>query len=276
MTKMRAFPAVALALLLLAGPGTTAAGATGAKLSAHLTATSFAVSRAGTVKLTYRFSKKSRRFSYRLTFQKGSVWQTIKSVKKQGTFKGSHTATIKSLFVGKPVKPGRYRLALAADGGSTLVRFTVVKDAVRPQAGTWVTTSLSGPVSGGGASSVTIKSMSFVVRPDQTSIGTFGFGYDWSGPPGPPTWNCSGSASSVMTSGNSSPITDGRFSSPNPTGAWSGAIAGFADGTFDTATSAHGTAKASGSVGGPGCFFVAGQPVATGTFSWTAVRSSAR
>jgi hypothetical protein len=364
---------VVLGLLLVAGTGGVAAGATGAQVSGHLTKTSFTAAQAGSVKLTYRFSKTSSRFSTLLTFQKGSGWQTVKSVKKTGWFKGSHTVTVKSLFAGKLVNVGRYRLKLAADQGSTLLRFTVLKastggapantalptisgtptqgetltaadgswsnaptayayqwrrcnsagascanisgagsgsytlasadvgstirvivtasnahgsasatssqttvvtapPSIRPQAGTWVTTSLSGPVSGGGgAGSLTITSMSFEVGTDQATVGTFGFNFTWYGTPGPPSYNCGGSGDSVMTSGNSSPITNGNFSSPNPTGAWSGRVSGFANGTFDTATSAHGTATANGFVGGgSGCYFQSGLSAQTGTFSWTA------
>lgn len=274
MMRTRVLSVVALGLLVVAGGGSPAAGASRARVSARLTRTSFTASQAGSVKLTYRFSKASRRFSYVLTFQKGSRWQTVKSVKKTGHFRGSRTVTVRSLFAGKSVHTGSYRLRLAADGPSTLLRFKV---AVRPRAGTWATTSLSGPVSGGGGvASVTITSMSFTVRPGQASVGTFGFGYQWYGTPGPPTYHCSGSGASSMTSGNSSPITNARFSSPNPTGAWDGAMSGLADGTFDTATTAHGTAKASGFVGGgSGCWSITGQSVETGTFSWTATWSSA-
>lgn len=66
-----------LVLLLVAvfGFGATTSmtsGANGAKISAHLTKTSFTASQVGSVKLVYRFSRPSRRFSYVLTFATGS------------------------------------------------------------------------------------------------------------------------------------------------------------------------------------------------------------
>ncbi len=100
-----------------------------AQLSARLTKTSFAGSQAGSVKLTYTFSKPSKRFGYLLTFKQGKKWQTVKSVKQNGEFTGSKTATVKTLFAGKPVKVGNYRLKLSADTGSKLLIFKVVKSA---------------------------------------------------------------------------------------------------------------------------------------------------
>ena len=111
--------------LAVAASSTTSAG----KLSARLTKTSFAGSKAGSVKLTYKFSKPSKRFSYLLTFKQGKKWKTIKSVKKKGNFKGSKTTTVKKLFAGKTVKVGSYRLKLSADKGSKLLGFKIVKSA---------------------------------------------------------------------------------------------------------------------------------------------------
>ena len=48
-------------------------------------------------------------------------------VKKKGSFKGSHTMTVKKVFGGKAVKVGSYRLKLSADGGSKTSNFTVKK-----------------------------------------------------------------------------------------------------------------------------------------------------
>jgi alpha-tubulin suppressor-like RCC1 family protein len=105
----------------------TTATASGVKISAHLTKTSFKSSQAGQVKLIYKFSKPSKSFGYLLTFKKGSKWQTVKSVKKRGSFKGSHKITVKKVFAGKPVKVGKYRLKLSADGGRKLLSFKVLK-----------------------------------------------------------------------------------------------------------------------------------------------------
>jgi hypothetical protein len=106
----------------------TTATASGAKISAHLTKTRFTSSQAGKVKLIYKFSKPSKSFGYLLTFKKGAKWLTVKSVKKKGYFKGSHTMTVKKVFAGKAVKVGSYRLKLSADGGSKLLSFKVVTD----------------------------------------------------------------------------------------------------------------------------------------------------
>ena len=69
--------------------GNLATAAGGAKISAHLTKTSFMSSEAGSVKVIYKFSKPSKSFGYLLTFKKGAKWLTVKSVKKKGSFKGS-------------------------------------------------------------------------------------------------------------------------------------------------------------------------------------------
>jgi alpha-tubulin suppressor-like RCC1 family protein len=104
-----------------------AAAASGAKISAHLTKTSFTSAQASSVKLIYKFSKKSDSFSYLLTFKKSSKWQTVKSVKKKGSFNGSKSVAAKKIFAGKPIKVGSYRLKLSADQGSKRLRFKVVK-----------------------------------------------------------------------------------------------------------------------------------------------------
>ena len=46
--------------------------------------------------------------------------------------------TVKKVFAGKPVKVGRYRLKLSADGGSKLLSFKIVtaaKPATKPSSG---------------------------------------------------------------------------------------------------------------------------------------------
>ena len=62
-----------------------------------------------------------------LALKKGSKWQTVKSVKKKGAFKGSKSMTIKKVFAGKPIEVGGHQLKLSADGGSKLLSFKVVK-----------------------------------------------------------------------------------------------------------------------------------------------------
>ena len=101
----------------------------GGKISAHLTKTSFRAAEAGTVKLVYRFSRSSKRFAFLLTRKNGTKWLVVGSVRRTGTFTGSHTITVRKLFSGKTVRAGRYRLKLTADGSNKLLAFTVVAKA---------------------------------------------------------------------------------------------------------------------------------------------------
>jgi alpha-tubulin suppressor-like RCC1 family protein len=116
------------------GVDVVSAGATqraGSGISAHLNKTSFTASQASSVKLVYRFTAPSKKFSYLLTRKMGSKWLVIKSVKKvkkAGTFKGTHSMTVKRVFAGKSVKLGNYRLRLTAIG-SKLLAFRVVETA---------------------------------------------------------------------------------------------------------------------------------------------------
>jgi alpha-tubulin suppressor-like RCC1 family protein len=127
----RLFPVVVLGALMLVGTSTLAGAApskaSAAKISAHLTKKSFTKAQVKKVKVIYKFSARSKSFSYLLSLKKGSKWQKVKSVKKKGHFKGSKSMTIKKVFAGKPVKIGRYRLKLSADGGSKTLSFKVVK-----------------------------------------------------------------------------------------------------------------------------------------------------
>ena len=208
--------AVALAVPAAAAPvappegSATSVLAAGAKISASLSETSFEASRVGSVKLSYSFSKRSKDFRYRLSFKDGATWQTVNRVTKTGRFKGSHTLRVKKFFGGDPVMAGSYRLKLTADGGSKTLAFTVTGKppvtppaAVVPQAGYWESTSLSGPVSGGG---LEVTRLGFTVGPDQATVSKIGFGYTVS------WYGCWPSGFSGMTSDNSSPITDGQFS----------------------------------------------------------------
>ena len=130
-STVRLLAGAILCALVLVGTSTLAGAASskasGAKISAHLSKKSFTKAQVKKVKLIYKFSAPSKSFAYRLSFKKGSKWLKVKSVKRKGTFKGSHTMTVKKVFAGKPVKVGRYRLRLSADGGSKLLSFKVVK-----------------------------------------------------------------------------------------------------------------------------------------------------
>ena len=92
---------------------------------AKLTKTSFPASQAGKVKLTCKFSPRSKVFRYVLSLKKGKMWTVVKSVKKTGFYKVKYTLTVKQLFAGKPVKRGQYRLKLSADKNSKTLTFEV-------------------------------------------------------------------------------------------------------------------------------------------------------
>jgi alpha-tubulin suppressor-like RCC1 family protein len=106
--------------------GAASSKASSATISAHLTKKSFTKAQAKKVKLIYKFSATSKSFSYLLSYKKGSKWQTVKSVKRTGSFSGSKSMTVKQVFSGKSVKVGSYRLKLSADGGNKLLSFKVV------------------------------------------------------------------------------------------------------------------------------------------------------
>ena len=92
--------------------------------SCKLSKKSFAGSQAGKVKLTCRFSPKSKLFAYVLSIKKGAKWVVVKSARKTGSFK-TYTLTVKQLFAGKPLKRGSYRLKLSADKNSKTLGFTI-------------------------------------------------------------------------------------------------------------------------------------------------------
>lgn len=117
-----------LPALVLTGSAGATQSTVSTRISAHLSKMSFTASEAGSVKLIYRFSKPSKSFSYRLSFQNGSKWQLVtssKSKKKKGYFKGSRSVTVKKLFAGKPVTVGSYRLKLRADASQVTLSFRV-------------------------------------------------------------------------------------------------------------------------------------------------------
>ena len=243
-----------------------------AKVSASLSKTSFEASEVGSVKLSYRFSKRSKHFGYRLRFKNGASWQTVNRVKKTGRFKGSHTVMVKKLFAGEPVEVGSYRLRLTADGGSRTLAFMVTSAppaVVKPEAGLWHSTVLSGPsrsIGGSFSDSMEVTQLFFEVAPDRANVSKFGFSYTYSGPSFPSGELCSGSANSVES--QPSPITNGQFSDP---GIPYGAELFRFQGTFDSPTTAHGTAQFGTTITDIRCR-LSGFYVATGTFTWTATR----
>ncbi len=233
-----------------------------ARITGSITQTRFEESQAESVKVVYRFSKRSHRFGYRLAVKDDGAWQRVHSLHKKGHFKGKHTARVTTFFAGQPVGVGHYRLRLASDAGSAVLRFSVIASVprpvgVKPQAGRWEATSLTGSTSGGGAM---VTSLGFTVATDQTTVSSLGFGY---------TFTFGG----CFTTGYSSMAASSPFVSPSfslgygATGPWTGAASGSIDGTFDSPTSAHGTGTMQASCSAPASGQVIGR---TGTFSWTA------
>lgn len=98
------------------------------KISAHLTKTSFPASQVSKVKLVYKLSRPSKSFAYSLTRKSASSWKAVKIVKRRGTFKGSHTMSLKQVFSGHKILLASYRLRLSASGGHKLLTFKVIKE----------------------------------------------------------------------------------------------------------------------------------------------------
>ena len=93
--------------------------------SAKFSKKSFPISQARKVKLTCKFSPKSKIFRYVLSIKKGKKWSVVKRVSKTSFYKAKYTITVKKLFAGKPIKRGQYRLKLSADKNSKTLSFKV-------------------------------------------------------------------------------------------------------------------------------------------------------
>lgn len=261
-------------LLVLAMVGAAPSGAvpSAGRISAHMTSTTFTVAQADQVKVVYTFSSQSPRFGFVLSRKADGSWVRVRRVVQSGSFTGTHRKTVTQVFGPKPVRTGHFRLRLFTPANGVTLRFAITKAAERPRAGSWVATTLTGPVTGsGGGGSVTATRVSFVVQSDRATVAGFGFGYEYYGTP-KPGQTCSGSGFSGLTQ-KTSPIEHGQFSTPNPTGPWSGAGSGTFNGTIDSATTAHGTAQLQLYIGDYGCFSTGNAQ--TGTFTWKATwRSS--
>lgn len=259
---------VGLIVSLAAVASLNASASGSGRISAHLTKTNFTVAQAGKVRLVYSFSSESRHFGYVISRKESGKWRKVRTVAKQGSFTGSHRITVKKLFAPKLVRAGKYRIKVSAAANSVTRKFAVTQP---PRAGHWVATSLTGPVDGvGGGYNVTATSVSFDVVARPAAVSQFGFGYEWSGL-AEPGQSCGGSGFSSIQS-PTSPITDGQFSSPTTgVSSWSGDGSGPFHGTFDSATTAHGTAQLQVFVNGAGCYFPA-STAQTGVFNWRATR----
>jgi hypothetical protein len=92
--------------------------------SAKLSKRKFARARAGKVKLTVKLSPPSAKLVSVLSIKSHGKWKTTKTLRKTGFF--THvTKTVKSLFGGKSVKRGSYRVKLSADANSKTLTFKV-------------------------------------------------------------------------------------------------------------------------------------------------------
>lgn len=252
-------------ITVIAAPAIASARTT---ITARLTSKSFTVAQAAQVKLNYRLSPASKRFAYRITMKSGSAWQTVKT----GTLKGAKSITVKRLFAPRTVKVGTYRLRISAARANRVLPFTVITaassptpgGAVSPTAGSWASTGVSGLY---GSTPVKITGVSFTVGAGGASVSGFTYQFDYSGV----GIGCSGSSSGWLSA--SSPIASGQFTAPSPTGAWGKAgpvaISGAYQGTFDSATTVHGTSTFTYFLSGSPCTMM--QNGSGGPFSWTAV-----
>jgi hypothetical protein len=235
-------------IALLAGAVSSGASASSSgRISGHLTSTSFTAAQAGAVKLVYKFSSRSSRFGYVLSRGHGSQWVTVRSVSKRGSFTGSHTMTAKQLFGTKPITVASYRVKLSVSANSVTLKFTVVKpgtvvppSSVVPQAGHW--TVLGGESGGNSFDSFDVSSVGFTVAPDHTTVSNFGFYYSYTGITAQGKPSCVGPGYGYESASASSPITSDQFSTP-PGVTWSGDGSATFQGTFDSATKAHGTVQ---------------------------------
>ena len=150
---------------------------------------------------------------------------------------------------------------VAADNGGWS-SFTIPAPQPKPNPGHWESTSLSG----GNNANIMMSSISFTVSSDQANVIEFSYQYDYRGIPHPPTYSCSGSGWSTLDAQTPSPITAGQFAVPSTT-MWTGQGSGHFQGTFDSATTAHGTADFERYISGPGCY---SDLATTQTFQWTA------
>ena len=119
--------AAALTLSPLGAGSSSAAARTPARVSAHLTKTSFKASEAAKVKLIYKFSSRSTRLTCVLSRKQGAKWVTVRTISYRGKLTGSRTMTVKQLFAAKQMSPAQYRVRLSAQAGSVTLTFTLTK-----------------------------------------------------------------------------------------------------------------------------------------------------
>jgi len=91
---------------------------------ARLSKKHFVISQARKVKLTCKFSPKSKVFAYALKLKTGKHWLIVKKARKIGPFT-VYKANVKKLFAGKKIKRGLYILKVSGDRNSKTLRFRV-------------------------------------------------------------------------------------------------------------------------------------------------------
>jgi hypothetical protein len=149
----------------------------------------------------------------------------VRNVSKTGSFKGSYKMTVKALFGSKSIKVGQYRVKLSADANSVSRKFKVIKaaptpDAIQPKVGFWL---------GSGSDTVSTYVITFTVTSGGTNVTNFGV-----------TINGSACAAdgSIVTATSLYPVTNDSFSSGRGNPSFSG--------SFDSATTVHGTSRVTG------------------------------
>lgn len=253
----------------------TPAAAASGRVSAQMSATTFTAAQASGVRLTYSFSSKSRHFGFALARRASGKWVKVRTVSKRGSFKGSHVTTVKKVFGSHAVTVGRYRLQVAGDANTVSLKFTIASGStppttVVPKPGQWKSTSTA---ANGGMVSVT--DVSFVVSADSANVTDVTFHFTFSGSMTPPFGHsCSGTALTYPLAAAPTPVENAKFSGPTgATGAWyqgfnvAAGGTGVLTGTFDSPTTAHGTAMFNWRLGGTGCMSLSGQ---NGPFDWSA------
>ena len=140
----------------------------------------------------------------------------------------------------------------------------------QPKPGYWAATSVTGAVG-------PVTGIFFTVLPDQATEAGFGFVYHYNSSSAFDHCNVSGTGVSAWITSPTSPIVGGQFHLQPGISAWSQSAdngapgSGDFDGTFDSSTSAHGTANFSATIYcGPRTISSGPEP-----FSWTAAWQSA-
>jgi hypothetical protein len=137
-----------------------------------------------------------------------------------------------------------------------------------PKSGLWHVKVTKGASGNGTGGTFTVYNVSFGISANHAQVTHFGFAYDYSGPVKIPyVGPCSGTSTSAAA--KSSRIKRLKFSTPGAT-SWSGGGSATYNGVFTTARKAHGTARFSVFITGPGCQFSGTS--STGTATWTARR----